>query len=229
MSSAHSPSLPLAGSGGSKPGRLGCFGCLGKIVLSLAGTVFLGFIGIVATEALFNPWSFYMGGRFHLVPGWRGWGKIQSASGRPYFLYAWFEPVEYKHNYSGVPHVQGWGTLCTPAGAKYDLRLTGGLEKHMGSSTDGKRMTIYLHRRPWYYTFVGTYDSRPQLEFHGVWHNPDLVLDDGGSLDRAFNADGTLHSGPSPARKSGQQGAQLILREGGKSEFEAACRESPGR
>jgi hypothetical protein len=104
------------------------------------------------------------------------------------------------------------------------MRVSGYMERHMGASTDGKRMDMQLYRRPWYWGWVGRWDERPRLEFHGAWHNPDLVLDDRGSLDRAFNADSTLRSGPTPAR-TGKQGSQIILHEGSKSEFEAACAE----
>jgi hypothetical protein len=224
-----SANLPPAVTEGLKRGRLGCLGCLGKAFVSLLGILIFGALAVLAIDALFNPWSFYMGGRFHPIPLWRGWGKMHSASGRDYVLYVWFEPYHYSGRRVAIssagPGVVGWGTLCTPRGESYNLHVSGGMERHMGSSTDGKHMSIYLNRRPWYFGFVGLWDERPQLEFHGVWHNPDLVLDDRGSLDRAFNADGTLHSGPGPARTPGERGAQLTLHEGSKSEFEAACRE----
>lgn len=193
----------------------------------------LGSVLVLAIDAIINPWSFYMGGRFHPIPVWAAWGKIHSASGHDYALYIWFGPYPYSGNrrsthYSGVPRVVGTGILCTPRGERYNLHASGYLERHMGSSTDGKHMSLYLSRRPWYFGWVGRWDERPALELHGVWHNPDLVLDDGGSLDRAFNADATLRSGPGPEWKPGQQGAQLTLHEGTKSEFETACEQIQG-
>lgn len=211
---------------GARRTRLGCLGCLGKLLGYLLGFLVLGSLALLAIDAVFAPWGFFMGGRFHPIPMWRGWGKIHSASGRDYVLIVWFEPVT---GYRGVAHVLGWGTLCTPRGESYSLRVSGYMEKHMGTSTDGKRMDMQVYRRPWYRGWVGVWDHRPRLEFRGVWRNPDLVLDDRGSLDRAFNADGTLRSGPAPVRTPGQPDAQLTLHEGSKSEFEAACAEVQGR
>lgn len=218
---------------GARRSRLGCLGCLVKGFIYLVGLLVLGSVLVLAIDAVFNPWSFYMGGSFHPIPMWAGWGEIHPSSGHDYALYVWFGPYQYAgkrgaQHYSGVPRVVGSGTLCTPRGERYDLHVTGNLEKHMGSSTDGKHMTLYVYRQPWYFTWVGTWDRRPALEFHGVWHNPDLVLDDHGSLDRAFNPDATVRSGLGLAQKPGEQGAQLTLHEGSKSQFEAACRQIQG-
>jgi hypothetical protein len=205
--------------------RGGCLGCLGKLLGYLVVYLALGSLLLCAIDAVFAPWSFFMGGRFHPIPMWRGWGKLHSASGRDYVLYIWFEPAR---GYRGVAHVLGWGTLCTPRGESYSVRASGYMEKFMGASTDGKRMDLSVYRRPWYWGWTGKWDRRPQLELRGAWHNPDLVLNDGGSLDRAFNSDGTLHSGPTRYQKPGERGVQLTLHEGTKSEFAAACTDIQG-
>jgi hypothetical protein len=209
--------------------RRSCLGCLGKLVVSLVGVLVLGMGLLLAMDAALKPWSFYMGGRFHLIPMWEGWGKLHSQSGRDYALWMWLEPAWYggrgSVSGSGGNDVRGWGTLCTPRGDRYRVRVTGYQERHMGASTEGKRMDMQVYRRPWYWGFTGTWDHRPQLRFLGAWHNPDLVLYDHGSLDRAFNADGTLRPPNSGVWRPGEQGVELILREGTKSEFEAACRE----
>jgi hypothetical protein len=49
-----------------------------------------------------------------------------------------------------------------------------------------------FRHRPWYWSFVGNYDARPQLTFRGQWQNPDLVMDDGGTFAVAFQPDGSL-------------------------------------
>jgi len=38
----------------------------------VVGFGILGFIVLLALDAVFMPWSFYMGGHFHLIPVWRG-------------------------------------------------------------------------------------------------------------------------------------------------------------
>ncbi|HXJ94404.1 MAG TPA: hypothetical protein VMT20_16280 [Terriglobia bacterium] len=208
--------------------RLGCLGCLVKMLGYLVGFGILGVIFLLALQAVFMPWSFRMGGHFHAIPMWRGWGKMQSASGHNYALYVWFEPYVPSGGrgaavYSGGPEVVGWGELCTPRGEHYKVRVTGYLPRHMGASTDGERMELDVYRRPWYYGFVGRWDERPRLEFHGAWHNPDLVLFDHGSLDRAFDTDGRLLPANSGVWRSGEQGVQLTLHEGDKAGFEAVC------
>jgi hypothetical protein len=213
--------------------KLGCVGCLAKTVGYLVLIGILGSILLIGIEAVFAPWSFYMGGRFHPIPMWRGWGQVKSAAGREYALYVWFEPYTPSGRggsmSSGGPEVAGWGELCSPHGENYKVRVTGYLQRNMGSSTDGKKMELDVYRRPWYWSFAGRWDERPRLIFHGAWRNPDLVLYDRGSLDRAFNPDGTLRPANSGVWKSGEQGQELVLHEGDKTGYQAACREVQGR
>jgi hypothetical protein len=125
---------------------------------------------------------------------WRGWGKLHSESSRDYALYVWFEPY-HPSGRGGIainatgPEVTGWAHSARSAAKSYDLPVVGYLEKHMGASTDGKRMEVDAYRRPWYYSLVGKRDNRPRLEFHGAWHNPELILYDHGSFGRVFNSD----------------------------------------
>jgi hypothetical protein len=46
-------------------------GCLALMIVGTVGAVIFGF----AATALFTPWGFFMGGRFHLYPQWQGWGR----------------------------------------------------------------------------------------------------------------------------------------------------------
>lgn len=223
------PAAPIdARQAGARRGRLGCLGCIGKLLGILLTCIVFGVLLLLAIDAVFMPWSFYMGGRFHVIPMWTGWGKVRSAAGRDYVLYVWFEPYHSSGrggssiNATGS-EVVGWGSLCSPHGESYDVRVTGYMERHMGSSTDGKRMDLHVYRRPWYYSFVGRWDERPNVEFYGAWHNPNLVLEDRGSLDRAFNPDGTLRPANSGVWRPGEHGVPLTLHEGTKAEFEAAC------
>ena len=69
---------------------------------------------------------------------------------------------------------------------------------------------------------VFTSSTAPSLEFRGKWNNPDLVLDDHGSINRAFDPDGVL------ARNTHmcpyiQEIVPLTLHEGTRADFDAAC------
>ena len=75
-----------AGQTRARRGGFGCMGCLGKPFAYLLGFLVLGSLVVLAIDAVFAPWSFFMGGRFHPIPMWRGWGELQSASGRNYVL-----------------------------------------------------------------------------------------------------------------------------------------------
>jgi hypothetical protein len=64
--------------------------------------------------------------------------------------------------------------------------------------------------------------TAPSLDFHGKWSNPDLVLDDGGSLTRAFDPGGKLAANRH-MRPYVQEVAPLTLHQGSWSDFQAAC------
>lgn len=174
---------------------LGCLtGCLTRFVLLLAAGVAAGFVFVVAIDYVFAPWSFYLGGQFHVVPGWQGLGTLHTDAG-DYVLYVWFTP---EPNGRGsmfyFPYFRGNGFLCTPRGERFPMRLSAGLGEHPGTNTNGMRMSMSMYWRPWNYVFKN--DNRPRLTFRGRWQNPDLVMDDEGSLSRAFLPDGTVYRGP---------------------------------
>jgi hypothetical protein len=198
-----------------KPNKLR-MGCLTQLLL----VFLLGSVLVLAIDAVFAPWSFFMGGRFHPIPMWQGWGGIHApALGGDYLLFVRMEP---RPGSRGVAHVAGTGVLCTPRGETFNLTMGADFEKHMGISTDGKRVYMYLHKRPPYF-FRSSGDTRPQLDLHGAWRNPDMVLDDHGSLSREFLADGALYNAD-PHKQPGAHGAfPLILKEGGRADFDAAC------
>jgi hypothetical protein len=186
--------------------------------------LFLGFALIVAIDAVFAPWSFFMGGNFHPIPYWDGWGRIHGAAG-DYLLFVHMEP---RPGTRGVAHVAGTGRLCTPRGETFNLTLGADFEKHMGKSTDGKRVYMWLHKRP-PVIVRSAGDTRPELEFHGAWHNPDMVLDDKGTLNREFMPDGRLYDG-SPHKQPGAHGPlPVTIKEGSRAEFDAACKAGKGK
>jgi hypothetical protein len=72
--------------------RRGCLGCLGSLVWQLAVLLLLGGILAGAVIGVFAPWAFYLGGKFHILPYWRGWGKAHAKSG-DYLLYVQIQPT----------------------------------------------------------------------------------------------------------------------------------------
>jgi hypothetical protein len=192
-------------------------GCLTQLVLALVLCVGV----LIAVTAVTAPWGFYMGGRFHLIPQWQGLGRLHSnKAGGDYVLYIFFSPKSGKG--LGTTHVSGNGFLCTPRGEKFSLRLGGDFEKNIGTSTDGKKATFYMNNYSVASQFSG--NTRPSLDLRGKWVNPDLVMDDQGSIARNFEPDGTLYTGHSPGRPYMAEVVPVTLHEGGKSEFEEACK-----
>jgi hypothetical protein len=125
--------------------------------------------------------------------------------------------------YRGTGRVRGVAYVCTPAGERYSLTLRGGTSDRVWSDMNGKSFSLDLTNRPWYWSIAG--DSRqwrPRLSFSGKWSYPDLLLTDGGTLAREFQADGRLAPKPLSIRPQNDS-APLTLKEGAESEFEAAC------
>ncbi len=88
--------------------RSGCFGSL----VRLAGVLVLCGVLLLVFTAVFQPWGFYLGGTFHLIPYWQGWGTIRSKTGGEYVLFV--------NMRSGSPtrlgsaYLSGVGYICTP-------------------------------------------------------------------------------------------------------------------
>jgi hypothetical protein len=166
-------------------------GCItSSLLLLLVGAVI-----IIAMQGLFYPWSFYLGGHFHWLPMWSGIGTMHTPAG-DYVLHFTIEPSGGSRLYN-LPNFRGNGFLCTPRGERYRLKLFAGMNEKTGIDTNGKAMRMELRYRPWYWSFSGNRKlEQPRLAFRGKWQNPDLVMDDGGTLLGAFNADGTLKNAP---------------------------------
>jgi hypothetical protein len=184
-------------------------GCLGQLVLLVLIFAFVG-VAMLATVAVFAPWSYYLGGRFHPLPMWRGAGTMHTASG-DYALEFTITPQSGGRPFN-LPHFRGWGTLCSPRGERYVMRISAGMSDHPGVDTNGERMDITMYARPWNYSLTGR-DGRPRLKFHGRWQNPDLVVDDEGTLSRAFLPDNTVYLGPASRQPPARQTVSLVLHE----------------
>jgi hypothetical protein len=192
-------------------------GCIVQLLALLA----LGAMLPLGICAVFMPWGFYMGGDFHPIPQWTGWGRMHSNLAGDYVLYVSLSPSTNRSGTGGVSHgrpqVSGRGFLCTPRGGTYRLRLGGDFDKPSGTDLQGKSAYLYMN----HYSPLGG-SNAPSLEFRGKWNNPDLVLDDHGSLTRAFDPGGTLVTNHH-MRPYIQEVVPVTLHPGSWSDFEAAC------
>ena len=193
--------------------RGGCTGCILQCTLVLV----LAALGVVAIDALFAPYIFTMGGSFHPYPWWSGVGKMHTSSG-DYAVYvnvfAWR-----KGQYSSP--LRGSGIVCTPKGETFNMKVYGDIPRRVWSSVEGQPMSLDFMHQTWNYGF--TNDHRPEFRLHGVWHGPNLVMDDHGSLTRAFLPDGTAYMGSTNKQPESREVVPVTLTSGSKSEFEAAC------
>ena len=186
----------------------GCF-------VQVLGALVFGVVVLTGVMAIVAPWGFYMGGHFHLIPNWTGWGQMHSKTAGDYALLVSFSPKTGR--YLGLTHVSGTAVICTPRGEQYKLRLSGDFQNPHGTDLQGKTAHLYANH---YSTFSGSTD--PSLDFRGKWNNPDLVLDDHGSLNRAFDPGGALVTNHH-TRPYIQEVVPVTLHEGSKSDFNAAC------
>jgi hypothetical protein len=147
-----------------------------------------------------------------------------NSAGGDYVIQVSFNPKVGR--YLGTRHVAGNAWLCTPRGEKFTLRLGGDFQKDLKLDTNGKTASFYMNSYNLKNQFTG--DTRPSLELRGKWVNPDLVLDDHGSIARNFAPDGTLYGPKSPSRPYIGEVVPVTLHEGSNSEFEAACKAVKG-
>jgi hypothetical protein len=193
--------------------RHGCLGCLGQLALYLA----LGTVLVLGITAAFKPWGFFLGGKFHILPSWQGWGILHAKSGN-YVL-----RVDLNTNIRGrrSSDLRGIAYLCTPRGERFRLTLTGNMRKHLNLSTDGEAIQLGMFYRSLGSSFSG--DARPSLELRGHWQNPNLVMDDNGSISRAFEPDASVYRGHDRNRPYPGEIVPVTLKQGPTSDFDAAC------
>lgn len=201
----------------SKP-RVGCLGCLMQVLLILV----LAGVGYLAIQGVFAPWGFFLGGPFHIMPYWQGWGRMHSKISGDYVLYVSFEPTSGGRGTYGGSWVKGTGYLCT-AHEKFNMHLGGGMRSHLNLSTNGEAIHLYMDNWP---IFSGGFitEHRPYLDLRGHWENPNIVMTDGGSLSRAFQPDGTVYKGHDPNRPYAPEIVSVTLNEGSSSYAEQACK-----
>ena len=194
------------------------FGCVTQVVLALA----LGAVVSLAGTAIFAPWGFYLGGTFHILPDWHGWGTLHAKSGN-YLLYVRFQPRPSGSRIYPGPSIGGQGYLCTPRGEILYMHLGGGMRRGIGLNTDGENISMYMNNYSSFFANLNA-DHRPSIELRGQWHNPDIVMNDHGSIARAFNADGTVYKSHDQSRPYLGEIVPVTLAQGPYSDFEAACK-----
>jgi len=176
-------------------------------------------IGFLAVTAVFAPWAFYLGGKFHWYPYWSGWGRLHSNISGDYVIYVSFEPSPGGTG-SLSTFVSGVGYVCTPRGDRIRMTLVGTMRKHLNLSTDGEAMYIKIYHRPY---FSSSPERRPRVELRGHWRNPDLVMNDDGSISRSFEPDGGVYLGNGANRPYKSEVVPITLKQGSYSEFKDAC------
>ncbi len=197
--------------------RTGCLGCIWQVGIVLV----LGAVLLTALTGLFYPWAFYLGGKFHIMPMWQGWGKAHAKSG-DYLVWVQFEPTPNGSKMYLETNLKGNAYVCTPRGERLHMHLGGGMPKHLNLSTDGEPIHLYMDYWPLGYCgFIN--DRRPYLEFRGNWRNPNLVMDDHGSIARGFQSDGTVYHGSGTGRPYMQEVVPITFVRGSRSEFDRAC------
>jgi hypothetical protein len=177
---------------------------------------------MLAATAVFAPWGFYLGGQFHILPYWQGYGTLQAGSGK-YFVYVRFEPTSSGGRTLPASWVKGAAYLCSPRGETFPMHLGGSMRRGIGKDTDGEKISLYMYY--WPVAFGNfTSDHRPSIELRGQWENPNLVMDDHGSIHRAFNSDGTVDRSHNSSKPYDGEVVPVTLTPGSYSDFEAACK-----
>lgn len=203
--------------------RTGCLGCLWQVGFLLV----LGLILSVGLTGVFYPWAFYLGGKFHIIPMWYGWGTAHAKNGN-YVVWVQFEPTPRGSRMFAASNLTGNARVCTPRGERLFMHLGGTMRKNLDLSTDGEHISLYMDHWPLGYgSFIA--DHRPSIEFRGNWRNPNIVMDDHGSIGRAFNADGTVYRTHDQNRPYIQEVVPITFFPGSHSDFDKACAAAIGR
>jgi hypothetical protein len=190
-------------------------GCL----LTLAWFLLFGTCAVLAWTAFTAPWAYFLGGRFHVLPVWQGFGVLAASGRQDYLVFVRLWPDLAARHARGNALVSGMAALCIPGGRHYELRLAGSLGRDVPRDTEGLASHLYAFRRPWL-SVDSEADRRPQIDLYGTWRGNALAVNDHGSLAAALREDGTLNSQPILSAANARQG---LLRAAARSDFDAAC------
>lgn len=184
--------------------------------------LFLMLIGVGALYVISFAWGFFLGGSFHPIPYWTGWGRMHSNTAGDYFLYVEVWPTTRRLE-TIVPHtfVQGKAYLCTPKGEHFYLKLSGSMRPHIYLNTLGEPIGLSMYN--WRAASIIGRQERPDITVEGRWGQGQIVGDDKSTLSQSFLPNGTLIPQGKYALASQKEDIQLTLREGTYSEWESAC------
>jgi hypothetical protein len=197
-------------------------GCL----IQLLGLAALGAVIGLGIPALLAPWSFFLGGHFHALPVWYGWGRLQAHSGN-YVIYVQLEPSfrgsrMYRHSL-----IDGTARLCSPRGEEFPLKLSGDMRPGVSTNLEGEKINFTANYWP---PGTGGFitNRAPRFAVRGVWHSTDIVGDDDGSISNSFNADGSVYREHVAGRPYRAEVVPVTIHEGDYSGFKAACHAPAG-
>lgn len=184
------------------------------------------FLVLVAVGAIYfglYPWGFFLGGSFHPLPIWTGWGKMQSSQAGDYFLYVEIWPST-KALETIIPHtfVRGRGYLCTPKGEHFYMNLSGEMRPRIYLNTVGE--PIELDMRNWRTPMPVARQLRPSFSIWGSWGRGEITGEDRQSLSKNFLPDGRLRPQNTYAAPAEMEDVRVVLRQGSRSQWESACR-----
>ncbi len=193
-----------------------CLGDMGKlfVLLVLVAIAYLAFIGVSA------PWAYYLGGSFHLIPVWQGWGTFQTPSGN-FALYVYLS--EPQTSRLRISYMSGTAQLCTPRGERFNYMhvIMSFSNQQFGLDSNNQPVTLNIYN----YGLGGQFnaDRHPEFDLYGTWQNPNLVLEDHGSFASAFLPDGIAYSGPPANQPPAGTNLSITLVPGNPVQFKAAC------
>lgn len=201
--------------------RLGCLGCLPRLLL----TLILGLVLVGLITAVFAPWGYFLGGKFNLFAYWQGWGTLNTKTVK-YEIFVRFYPRPSGSKIYPHPSVGGIGYLCSPGGQIFRMKLGGGMRRGIKTNTDGEKIDLYMDYWPAFFGSFAT-DHRPAIELRGQWRNPNILMDDHGSISRAFAPDGSVYQrGQAAHIPYPGDIVPVTLVPGSYSDFETACKAS---
>ena len=183
------------------------------------------FLLLVVVGALYvglYSWGFFLGGNFHPLPDWAGWGKMHSTSAGDYLLYVavWpsTRPLE-----RIIPHtfVKGRADLCMPNGQTFHMNLSGEMRPHIYLNTLGE--PIELDMANWRAPAAFGQQSRPSFSIWGRWSRGEITGEDRQSLSKNFLPDGQLRPPNTYAAPAQMEDVRVTLHEGTFHEWKRAC------